>query len=121
MLDVSYAGSPLVGEHLAAGVEWSSAPAPGERYPDRVALNGTEHHLVLFGTADAAAVAHLSRRWYGLLNVVTATDYSRAPGGSESGALLVRPDGHVGFRAAPADAGGLTALDTHLDSYLRAV
>lgn len=120
MLDVSYAGSPLVGEHLAAGVEWSSAPAPGERYPDRVALNGTEHHVVLFGAADAAAVDHLSRRWYGLLNVVTATDHSRAPGGSESGALLVRPDGHVGFRAAPADAGGLTALDTHLDSYLRA-
>jgi hypothetical protein len=85
MLDVSYAGSPLVGEHLAAGVEWSSAPAPGERYPDRVALNGTEHHVVLFGAADAAAVDHLSRRWYGLLNVVTATDHSRAPGGSEIG------------------------------------
>jgi hypothetical protein len=29
----------------------------------------------------------------------------------------VRPDGHIGFRAAPADAAGLTALEAHLDSY----
>ena len=35
-----------------------------------------------------------------------------------SGALLVRPDGHVGFRATPADAAGLAALDAFLDSYL---
>ena len=34
------------------------------------------------------------------------------------GALLVRPDGHIGFRAPPADAAGLAALDTFLDSYL---
>jgi hypothetical protein len=32
--------------------------------------------------------------------------------------ILVRPDGHIGFRAAPADAAGLAALDAHLDSYL---
>jgi hypothetical protein len=30
----------------------------------------------------------------------------------------VRPDGHIGFRAAPADTAGLAALDAHLDSYL---
>jgi hypothetical protein len=30
----------------------------------------------------------------------------------------VRPDGHVGFRATPADAAGLAALDAFLDSYL---
>lgn len=35
-----------------------------------------------------------------------------------SAALLVRPDGHVGFRAVPADAGGIEALDAHLASYL---
>ena len=33
------------------------------------------------------------------------------------GAVLVRPDGHIGFRA-PADSAGLRALDSHLDSYL---
>ena len=35
-----------------------------------------------------------------------------------SGAILVRPDGHIGFRASPADAAGLQALDQHLDSSL---
>jgi hypothetical protein len=30
----------------------------------------------------------------------------------------VRPDGHIGFRAAPADASGLDALDRHLGTYL---
>ena len=34
------------------------------------------------------------------------------------GAILVRPDGYIGFRAAPADHAGFRALDAHLDSYL---
>jgi hypothetical protein len=38
-----------------------------------------------------------------------------APGG---GAVLVRPDGFIGFRAAPADATTMAALDAHLASYL---
>ncbi len=36
-----------------------------------------------------------------------------------AGAVLVRPDGHIGFRACPADTAGLAALDSHLDSYLK--
>jgi 2-polyprenyl-6-methoxyphenol hydroxylase-like FAD-dependent oxidoreductase len=32
--------------------------------------------------------------------------------------LNPRPDGHVGFRAVPADAAGIEALDAHLASYL---
>jgi hypothetical protein len=31
--------------------------------------------------------------------------------------VLVRPDGHIGFRA-PADSAGLAALDAHLSAYL---
>jgi hypothetical protein len=34
------------------------------------------------------------------------------------GALLVRPVGFVGFRAASADAPALGAVDAHLASYL---
>jgi len=30
----------------------------------------------------------------------------------------VRPDGFIGFRAAPADAATMAALDAHLASYL---
>ena len=33
-------------------------------------------------------------------------------------AVLIRPDGFIGFRAVPADADGLRALDAHLDTYL---
>src|SRR5205823_13073106 len=40
MLDVSYAGSPLIGESLGAGIQRPDGPAPGERYPDRIALAG---------------------------------------------------------------------------------
>jgi hypothetical protein len=32
--------------------------------------------------------------------------------------VLIRPDGHIGFRFPAADAGALTALDRHLSSYL---
>jgi hypothetical protein len=32
--------------------------------------------------------------------------------------VLIRPDGHIGFRSPTADAGALAALDRHLSSYL---
>jgi hypothetical protein len=34
------------------------------------------------------------------------------------GAILVRPDGFIGFRAAPADETAMDALDAHLTTYL---
>ncbi|MCD2192856.1 FAD-dependent monooxygenase [Actinomycetospora endophytica] len=114
LLDVSYAGSPIVGEHLGPGVDTLPAPGPGERFPNRATLNGTAHQLLVSGTADTEGLERLDRRWRGLVDVVHGTGAPQAP----SGALLVRPDGHVGFRAAPADAAGLAALDTFLDSYL---
>ena len=74
--------------------------------------------MLLFGAADDAGVARLRRRWRGLVDVASATGDPRRAGLSTPGAVLVRPDGHIGFRAAPADAAGLAALDAHLDSYL---
>ena len=63
MLDVSYAGSSLVGEY-PADTRTPMTPAPGDRYPDRAALAGPGHHLLLFGArpgrghrAPAAPVA----------------------------------------------------------------
>ena len=114
LLDVTYAGSPLVGEHLGSGVPPPAPPGPGDRFPGRETLTGTAHYLLIFGTTDAAGVERLHRRWRGLVDIVRGTGDPPAP----SGALLVRPDGHVGFRATPADAAGLAALDTFLDSYL---
>jgi 6-methylpretetramide 4-monooxygenase / 4-hydroxy-6-methylpretetramide 12a-monooxygenase len=118
MLDVSYAGSPLVGEHLGPGVERLPAPEPGDRYPDRTTLGGTAHHLLVFGAADDAEVAQLGRRWDGVVDIVHQTGDPRRAGLSSTGAVLVRPDGHIGFRTAPADAKGLAELDAHLGSYL---
>jgi hypothetical protein len=99
-------------------VEPRPAPGPGERYPDRTTLTGTAHHLLLFGAPDDAGVERLRRRWPGLVDVVQAAGAPPSAGLGSPGALLVRPDGHIGLRATPADAAGLAALDAHLDSYL---
>ena len=115
MLDVCYAGSALVGE---AGVA-VEAPSPGCRFPGRCQLSGTGHHLIVFGAAPR--LDQLRARWDGLVSIVDAAragfDATEAgvPGG---GAILVRPDGFIGFRAAPADKATMAALDDHLATYL---
>jgi len=116
MLDTSYAGSSLVGEY-PAGTRTPTAPAPGDRYPDRAALVGPDHHLLLFGAAEDADVMRLRHRWRGLVEVSHAAGDPRRAGLAPGDAVLVRPDGHIGFRA-PANSAGLGALDAHLDSYL---
>jgi hypothetical protein len=116
MLDVSYAGSPLVGEY-PADTRSPMTPAPGDRYPDRAVLAGTGHHLLIFGAAENAGVTRLQRRWQGLVEISHATGDPRRAGLATGGAVLVRPDGHIGFRT-PANSAGLRELDSHLDSYL---
>jgi 6-methylpretetramide 4-monooxygenase / 4-hydroxy-6-methylpretetramide 12a-monooxygenase len=118
MLDVSYAGSPLVGEYVAPDADLPPGPGPGERYPDRAGLSGTGHHVLFFGDADEEALDRLQDRWDGLLEVVRSNGDPAHGGVRDGGAVLVRPDGHIGFRASSADAAGLSALDSHLESYL---
>lgn len=36
----------------------------------------------------------------------------------DGGAILVRPDGFIGFRAVPTDEATMAALDAHLATYL---
>lgn len=116
MLDTSYAGSPIVGEY-PGGPQAAATPAPGDRYPDRAALTGTGHHLLLFGVTEDAGIERLRRRWRGLVDVGQATSDAGRAGLAGPGQVLVRPDGHIGFRA-PAGPAGLNALDSHLSSYL---
>jgi 6-methylpretetramide 4-monooxygenase / 4-hydroxy-6-methylpretetramide 12a-monooxygenase len=118
MLDVSYPASPLTGEYPDHAAPPDGTPAPGDRFPGRLALNGTRHHLLLNGSADPAALTRLRRRWAGLVDIGTA-DASAGPARPPAGgALLIRPDGYIGFRAAAADEAGLAAVDAHLSSYL---
>ena len=118
MIDIDYAGSPLVADH---GIDGTADPHPGQRYPDWTHLGGMSHHLLVFGpVADAAALVRLGRRWSRLVQVSddpAGVDPVRAgvPTGS---VVLIRPDGHIGFRYPSADAEALTALDRHLSSYL---
>jgi hypothetical protein len=116
MLGISYAGSPLVGEHPTPAAEPPPAPAPGDRYPDRTALHGTG--LLTYGAVDEPALARLRDRWRDLVAVRPGVGDPRHVSLPAAGAILVRPDGHIGFRATLADGEGLAALDVHLQSYL---
>jgi 2-polyprenyl-6-methoxyphenol hydroxylase-like FAD-dependent oxidoreductase len=115
MLDVSYEGSAFVGQ---AGADAEGVP-PGSRFPDWLRLGGHGHYLVVFGKSPP--LDDFRARWGKLVSIVDASSLgidaaeSRVPNG---GAILVRPDGFIGFRAAPADEASMKALDAHLATYL---
>ena len=103
MFDVSYAGSALVGPAGPGG-----ASPPGERFPGRLGLRGTGHHLVVPG--GTPGLDRFRARWDGLVSVLNE--------GEDGGAVLVRPDGFVGFRADSADGAAIALIDAHLATYL---
>ena len=115
MLDVSYAGSALIGQAGAS----PERPVPGERFPARHRLSGTGHHLIVFG--EAPRLGDLRARWGALVSIVDGSNagFDAAEAGLRNGgAILVRPDGFIGFSAAPADEATMAALDAHLTTYL---
>ena len=120
MLDISYAGSPLVGEHIGSTTMPPASipePAPGERFPGRIRLTGTLHHLLLFGAISLPDT--FRHRWHDLVSIAPGADFDLASSGVyPDGALLVRPDGFIGYRLAQTDERGIAALDAHLASYL---
>jgi hypothetical protein len=120
MLDTSYAGSPIVGEYFGHGTPRPPGPSAGDRYPDRAGLTGTAHHLLIFSDPPSNT-SHFLCRWSDLVEIVDARkaglDAARA-GVPDGGAVLVRPDGMISFRALPIDPAGLEAIDRHLLSHL---
>jgi 6-methylpretetramide 4-monooxygenase / 4-hydroxy-6-methylpretetramide 12a-monooxygenase len=118
MIDVDYAGSPLVAD-FGGGTD-IDGPHPGQRYVDFGRIGGTSHHVLVFGrTTDERSLARLGRRWSKLVEIAhnPGLDPARA-GLAEGGVILIRPDGHIGFRYPAAGAEALAALDRHLTSYL---
>jgi len=120
MLDISYVDSPLVGEHIGSTTTPPASipvPAPGEHFPDRIRLTGTLHHLLLFGAISLPDT--FRDRWHDLVSIAPGADFDLASSGVyPDGALLVRPDGFIGYRLAQTDERGIAALDAHLASYL---
>jgi 2-polyprenyl-6-methoxyphenol hydroxylase-like FAD-dependent oxidoreductase len=119
MIDVDYAGSPLVVDYANNGAS-ASGPRPGQWYPDWRHFAGKSHRVLVFGTvADANSLTRFGRRWSKLVEIShnPKVDPVRA-GLSAGGVVMIRPDGHIGFRFPSAEAGAFAALDGHLSSYL---
>jgi hypothetical protein len=76
--------------------------------------------VLVFGpVTDPASLARLGRRWSRLVQVSHDPSLDPVRAGLEAGGvLLIRPDGHIGFRSPSTGAAALTALDGHLRSYL---
>jgi hypothetical protein len=120
MIDVDYTGSPLVTDHEANEELTAAELHPGQRYPDWTRFGGASHHVLVFGpVADAASLERLGRRWARLVEVLQDPDVDPARAGVPTGGMvLIRPDGHIGFRSSTTNAEALAALDNHLSSYL---
>lgn len=91
----------------------------GGVFPRANFLDGTRHHLITFG--KPARLDRLRTRWDKLVAIVDASAAqfdAAAAGVADGSAILVRPDGFVGFRDDPADDATMEALETHLASYL---
>ncbi len=119
MIDVDYWGSPLVVDHGGGGAN-AKGPRPGQWYPDWSRFGGTSHRVLVFGAvADAESLARLGRRWSKLVEIShnPSVDPARA-GLPAGGVIMIRPDGHIGFRFPSTEADAFTALDRHLASYL---
>jgi 2-polyprenyl-6-methoxyphenol hydroxylase-like FAD-dependent oxidoreductase len=119
MIDVDYWGSPLVVDYGAGGAS-VKGPRPGQWCPDWTRFGGTSHHVLVFGAvADDESLASFGRRWSKLVQISDNPDVDPVRAGlSAEGLVMVRPDGHIGFRFPSADAGAFAALDRHLGSYL---
>jgi len=119
MIDVDYWGSPLIADYGPGGPV-TNAPRPGQWYPDWSHFAGTTHRVLMFGdSADPASLLRFTGRWSRLAPLSRNVDVDRRRAGlATDGLILLRPDGHIGFRFPATDSDAFSALDAHLASYL---
>ncbi len=108
MLDLAFPDSPILGCHGATTN--GDCPRPGSRFPARTRLTGCLHHLLVYGQPTGWDRAQCSERWGNRLEIVAGETICspELAGVSRRGAVLVRPDGYIGFQAEAwtADAHG---------------
>ena len=103
MIDVDYAGSPLVADHGTGGA--TAGPHPGQRYPDWT--RSAERRTTCWCLAPSPRRV---ARATGPTLVQARADLSQPgvdPGRAgcpAGGVIMVRPDGHIGFRFPSAEA-----------------
>jgi len=124
-IGIHYRNSPIVAE------DWSSAaggPQPGDHAPFVTGLDGGAHHLLLFaGNEKDLPVLDRVRRlapeglvlpwlvtpkaveWNGPVLLDENGLLQRSFGVESACVYLIRPDGYVGYRGAPVDAGLMSA------------
>lgn len=114
MVDLAFHGSPIVGAHGAAAGE---GPRPGSRFAARTRLEGCLHHLLVYGSEQGSNRSRFADRWAGALEVVDGATICPPDlaGVSRDGAVLIRPDGHIGFQAQTWNAEAQASLDRLLD------
>lgn len=111
MLDLTFPDSPLVGSHGSAAN--GDGPRPGSRFPERTRLGGCAHHLLVYGDAPDWERAAFAARWGAVLEIVDGERVCppQRAGVGPGGAVLVRPDGYVGFQAQAWTAAAREALE----------
>ncbi len=119
MLDITLGESPILGFHGSAlGMRKLK---PGGRFPARTKLSGSLYQLLVYRDAEAQGQTAFAERWSNALEIL-AGDSICPPdlsGVSSSGAVLVRPDGYVGFQAEKWNAEARKALDELLSIQFR--
>lgn len=114
MLDLTFASSPIVASHGSdVGVGGISI---GSRFPKRTPLSGCKHHLLVYGQIDTERT--LASRWPPILETIPGESICSAEnaGVPAGGAVLVRPDGYIGFQAAAWNSEAARTLDDLLET-----
>jgi len=114
MLDLALFQSPIIGFYGSAlGVR---SLRPGCRFPERTRLSGCLHHLLFYGGDQEWDHNSFAARWAGVLTIVDGNSICppELGGVSAGGAVLIRPDGYIGFQAEKWNAEARSALDGFL-------
>lgn len=113
MLDLAFPDSPLAGAHGEPAT--GEGPRPGSRFPERTRLGGCLHHLLVYGHAPDWNRAAFAARWSAVLQIVAGERICppEQAGVGSDGAVLVRPDGYVGFQAQAWTAAARDAFEGH--------